>query len=138
MIRSRANLEFALALVALGAAGCAPAAITARTAQSDGVMFVYSLSPATTPHHYQVAVALQDTHSGEAIEDAGVALGLYGPGVPGDELINLRHDRRSGAPVYVGDVTLPQAANYRLTFQVNRPAPAVSAQAVFSTPRPAG
>ncbi|MBS0362328.1 MAG: hypothetical protein JSR98_13195 [Proteobacteria bacterium] len=138
MISSRAVLPFVLAVVVTGVSGCAPAAITARSAQSDGVTFAYNLSPAAAPHHYQVSLALQDAHSGKAIDDAGVAVGLHGPGITEDNLVNLRHDQRAGAPVYVGDVALPEAATYRLTFQVNRKAPAASAQATFATARPAG
>lgn len=141
MIRNSAVRPIALAAalaVTAALAGCAPTAITGRTAKSDGVMFAYSLSPAAAPHHYSVALALQDTASGEAIDNAGVALTLFGPGVAEDNLVNLHRDARIQSPTYVADIDLPRAATYQLTFQVNRPAPASSAQATFSTARPAG
>lgn len=119
-------------------AGCAPAAITARSAKSDGVDFAYNLSPTADAHHYKVELALKDAASAKPIDDAGVALDVYGPGVTGDSLINLHRDPSAPSPTYVAAIDLPQAATYRLTFQVNRRAPAQSAQAVFSTPRPAG
>ena len=138
---SRISLTLAAALAATLAGaliGCAPAAITAHSAKSDGVMFAYNLTPTPVAHRYKLQLDLKDAASGKAIDDAGVALDLVGPGLTEDGLVNLHRDPGASSPTYFGAVDLPEAATYRLTFQVNRRAPAASAQAVFSTPRPAG
>jgi hypothetical protein len=116
-------------------AGCAPGAITAHTAVSDGVKFDYALTaaPAGGAGAYRVTLNLADAKTGAVIKDADVAVDVTGPGIDGDALVNLKTD---AASPYGGEVALPQAASYRLTFQVNRHT-APGAQAVFTTARPA-
>src|SRR3569623_664153 len=101
MTRTAATSIFiSLGLVAAtGLAGCMAPPVTGRTAQADGVSFAYKLTPATAPHHYRVALALADGQ-GAAIDDAGVAVALSGPGLSGDELVNLRRDRDLGPGAY--------------------------------------
>lgn len=118
------------------AAACAPAAYTGPSAEADGVGFSYRLAPGAAPGSYRVRLTLKDAKSGAPIPNAAVALKVYGPGIDGDGLVNLKHDPASATPAYVADVRLAQAASYRLTFQVNRPAPATSAQATFTTNSP--
>lgn len=127
-------------LAAAALAACAPGANTGRSAVADEVRFDYSLSPTAKPHDYRLALKLAEAKSGAAIGNANVALSLFGPGYPGGTLINLHReaDAGAGAVVYAANVDLPQAETYQLTFQVNRPAPAQSAQAVFQAAPPSG
>lgn len=102
---------------------------------SDGVRFDYALTPsgaAGAAGAYHVTLELADAKTGAAIKDASVAVDVIGPGIDGDSLVNLKGD---AASPYAGEVTLPQKADYRLTFQVNRHS-VPGAQAVFTTPRP--
>lgn len=133
-LRNVSPLAAAAMAVALGA--CVPPANTGHSVVADEVKFDYTLSPTEKPHDYHLALTLTDPKTGTAIRDANVALALDGPGYPGGTLINLRRDA-GGAPVYAAEVGLPQAANYLLTFQVNRPAPAKSAAASFQAAPPA-
>jgi hypothetical protein len=133
----------ALAAAALAAAllaGCAPGPATGRSAVADGVKFDYALAPRSVAEGggagaYHLTLALADAKTGARINDANVAVNLYGPGIDGETLVNLAKDA-GGPGGYGADVALPQAASYRLTFQVNRPQ-APSAQAVFTAQRPA-
>ena len=132
--------RLALAAVALAAPAallaCAPGAHPGKSAVADGVKFDYALAQpasAATPHTYRLRVTLADAATGSAIDDANVAVGVYGPGYDGSDLVNLKRDGEA----YAGEVVLPKAAAYRLTFQVNRKAPAASAVAVFETEPPA-
>jgi hypothetical protein len=121
---------------ALGTAACAPAAGTRRAAVADGVKFEYGLKPvadAKAAHTYHVDLTLTDAETGAQVPHATVALNLFGPGEPG-ALVNLTE---ASAGAYGGEVSLPQAATYNLTFQVNR-APAPSAQVLFAAERPSG
>lgn len=127
-----------LAAAGLALMACTPAAHTGPSAEADGVGFSYRLAEGSAPGRYQVLLTLKDAKSGKPIPDAAVALKIYGPGIDGDGLVNLKHDVADSAPVYMADVRLPQAASYRLTFQVNRRAPAASAQATFTTNPKAG
>ncbi len=136
-IRTKAGFMAAAALSALIAVGCAAPPATGRTAVADGVKFNYALAPAGVPGTYHLTLALADAKTGAAINDANVAVDLYGPGiVGGSTLVNLARST-DGPAAYGADVALPQVASYRLTFQVNRPAPAPSAEVVFSAARPA-
>ncbi|MGZ3375615.1 MAG: hypothetical protein ACXU8S_03365 [Phenylobacterium sp.] len=139
----RKSAPLLAAALAATLAACAPGANTGRTAVSDEVKFDYTLSPTAKPHDYRLALKLADAKSGAAIQDANVALSLFGPGYPGGTLINLHREpggdaAGGGAMVYAADVGLPQAANYQLTFQVNRPPPAKSAEAIFQSAPPSG
>lgn len=123
---------------AMSLPACAPSANTGRSAVSDGVKFEYTLAPASgsqAAHTYHIRVALTDAATGARIPGATVALNLFGPGYPGGTSVNLGEEPNGG---YSGDVSLPNAATYNLTFQANRKAPAPSAQAVFETARPSG
>ena len=60
-------------------------------------------------------------------------MNVFGPGFDGGTSVNLVEGTVGS---YSGDITLPKAAAYNLTFQANRKAPAPSAQAVFSVTRP--
>jgi hypothetical protein len=135
-----ASLRLGLAATALVAAaalaGCAPSANPGHATVADGVKFDYALgqpASAATPHTYRLSLKLADAATGSAIDDANVAVGVYGPGYDGGDLVNLK--RAEGA--YGGEVVLPKAGAYRLTFQVNRKAPAKSAVAIFETHPPA-
>ena len=124
-------------IAALALAACAPSANTGRSAVADGVKFEYALTPApdgAPAHTYHVQLALSDPQSGARIPGATVALNLFGPGFPGGTLVSLPEGAAGG---YAGEIALPEAANYRLTFQANRKAPAPSAVAIFTTDRPA-
>jgi hypothetical protein len=129
----------AVAAIALGAAAltaCAPGANTGRSGTADGVTFDYALAPATSataPHTYRLSVRIADAASGAKIDDANVAVGVFGPGYDGSDLISLKRDGEA----YAGEVVMPKPAAYRLTFQVNRKAPAASAVAIFETKPPA-
>jgi hypothetical protein len=124
------------AAAALMAAGCAPGPTPGRSAVADGVRFDYALGPQTSAGTYRLTLALADAKTGVAIDDANVAVDIYGPGIDGGStLVNLT--KAEGPPSgYVAEAPLPQAASYRLTFQVNRRM-APGAQAVFTTTRPA-
>jgi hypothetical protein len=127
-------------LAALALAACAPSANTGRSAVADGVKFEYGLTPiatATAAHTYRLSLTLSDAQTGARIPDATVALDLFGPGYPGGTTVSLEPASLSQGAGYGADVRLPQAANYRLTFQANRKAPAPSAVAIFTTDRPA-
>ncbi len=134
----RITSSFSAIALAVGLASCAQTTFSGHTAKSDGVMFAYNLTPTATPHHYDVALELQDAATGQAIDDAGVALNMFGPGMSGDGLVSMHRNAQSHTPTYVANIDLPTAATYTLTFQVNRRAPAPSAQATFSTARPTG
>ena len=123
-------------IAALALAACAPSANTGRSAIADGVKFEYALTaapPGAAAHTYHVQLALSDPQSGARIPGATVALNLFGPGFDGGTLVNLPE----GPGGYAGDIALPEAASYRLTFQANRKAPAPSAVAIFTMDRPA-
>jgi hypothetical protein len=134
-LRTKAGLVAAAALSAVLVAACAAAPNAGRTAVADGVRFDYALAPKAGAGAYHLTLALADAKTGAAVSDANVAVDVYGPGVESGTLINLTKDA-GATPAYGADVALPQAASYRLTFQVNRPS-APSAQAVFSAQRPA-
>jgi hypothetical protein len=125
-----------IALAAAALAGCAPGANPGHSAVADGVRFDYALAPAASasaPHTYRLSVKISDAATGSRIDDANVAVGVFGPGYDGSDLVNLK---RTGE-AYAGEVVMPKAAAYRLTFQVNRRPPAASAVAVFQTAPPA-
>ncbi len=126
----------AVAFIALLLSSCAPAANTGPTAVADGVRFDYALASAGASDLFHVTLTLADAKSGAQITDATVAMNLFGPGYPGGTLVSL--NKVTGAHVtYVADVALRQSADYQLTFQVNRPPPADSAQVAFTATRPA-
>src|SRR5581483_11909346 len=108
---------------AVALAACAPTANLGRSAVTDGVKFDYALGApdsAAAPHTYHLRLNLSDAATGSRIDNANVAVGVFGPGYDGSDLVNLK---RSGG-VYTGDIVMPKkAASYRLTFQVNRKAP---------------
>jgi hypothetical protein len=127
---------FALAAAAAALAACAPSANPGHSTVADGVKFDYALAqPATAsaPHTYRLSVKIADAATGSKIDDANVAVDVYGPGYDGSDLVNLKRDGEA----YAGEVVMPKPAPYRLTFQVNRKAPAASAVAVFETQPPA-
>ena len=122
------------AVAALGA--CAPSANPGHAAVADGVRFDYALGPpasAARPHTFRINLNLSDPATGTKIDDANVAVSVFGPGYDASDLVNLR--REGGG--YAGDVVMPKRAAYRLTFQVNRKLPASSAVAIFETQPPA-
>jgi hypothetical protein len=132
----RLGLTAAGLCVATALAACAPSANPGHAAVADGVRFDYALgqpASAAAPHTYRLSLKLADAATGSKIDDANVAVGVFGPGYDGGDLVNLK---RAGE-AYDGDVVLPQAAAYRLTFQVNRKAPAKSVVAIFETRPPA-
>jgi hypothetical protein len=137
MAAPRRFAPFTLAFAAAAAlAACGPSAHPGRSATADGVKFDYALvrpNDAAAPHTYRLRVTIADAASGTRIDDANVAVGVYGPGYDGSDLVNLKRDGEA----YAGEVVMPQPAAYRLTFQVNRKAPAASAVAVFETQPPA-
>jgi hypothetical protein len=135
-----AFLRLGLAAGALAAvaalAACAPGANSGRSAVADGVKFEYALAPpasAATPHTYRLSLKISDAGTGSSIDNANVAVGVFGPGYDGSDLVNLKRDGEA----YAGEVVLPKSDAYRLTFQVNRKPPAASAVAVFETKAPA-
>ena len=126
-------------LAALALAACAPQANTGRSAVADGVKFEYALAPGAKANGagaYHLTLALSDAKTGARIPDATVALDLFGPGYPGGTQVSLEPASLPQGPGYGADISLPQAASYRLTFQANRKAPAPSAVAIFTTDRP--
>jgi len=137
MALSLKTLPLAAALAAaMATAACAPAAVTGRSAVADGVKFEYGLkavADAKAAHTYHVDLTLTDAKTGAQVPHATVALNLFGPGEPG-ALVNLTE---ASAGAYAGEISLPQAGAYNLTFQVNR-APAASAQVLFAAERPTG
>jgi hypothetical protein len=127
---------FAALAAAASLSACAPSANRGPSAVADGVKFDYALAQpaaAGAPHTYRLSVKIADAATGSAIDDANVAVNVYGPGYDGSDLVNLKRDGEA----YAGEVVMPKAAAYRLTFQVNRKAPAASAVAVFETQPPA-
>ena len=129
----------AVALISVGATplvGCAPAANPGHSAVADGVRFDYALAQpvsASAPHTYRLSVKLSDAATGSKIDDASVAVGVFGPGYDGSDLVNLKHAGEG----FVGEVVMPKAAPYRLTVQVSRKPPAGSAMTIFETAPPA-
>jgi hypothetical protein len=135
-----ASLRLGLTVAGLCAtaalAACAPSANPGHAAVADGVKFDYALdqpASAAAPHTYRLSLKLADAATGSAIDNANVAVGVYGPGYDGSDLVNLK---RAGE-AYDGEVVLPKAGAYRLTFQVNRKAPAKSVVAIFEAHPPA-
>lgn len=121
--------------------GCQPATSEAQTQVVQGLQFSYGVvrseavlahsveHPERTMHDgvpagpdtYHVVLALRDTKAGTRIEDADVTLALAGPGHPGRVVMALAPMGPAEVATYGGYVSLPSAANYRLTFAVNRP-----------------
>ena len=123
-------------MLAAASPGCAPSASAGHTAASDGVKFDYAMTPVADPksaHGSHVVLDLSDAGTGAKIPGATVAVNVFGPGFDGGTSVNLVEGTVGS---YSGDITLPKAAAYNLTFQANRKAPAPSAQAVFSVTRP--
>lgn len=131
MTKAPRSALVSLAFILAAAGACAPQPNAGRMAVVDDVRFDYVLQPAGAPHAYQVNLNLSDPKTGAPIRKANVAVNVFGPGYSGD-LVNLKRNAGGG---YDGQVTLPQAASYKLTFQVNR-APAPSAEAVFAVTPP--
>ena len=134
-----ASSTFALAAAAVLATACGSGPNPGHSAVADGVKFDYALAPAAaanSPHAYRLTLNLADAATGAAIDDANVAVNVFGPGYDGSELVNLSKGA-AAAGGYGGDVLMPQAGAYRLTFQVNRKPPAASAVAVFEARPPA-
>ena len=135
-MRKTLALAAVLATVSLAASGltaCSGASNTGHTTVADGVRFEYGLAPTAKPHTFRVNLTLADAKSGAAINDANVAISVYGPGYDGGDLVNLKRGETGG---YGGEVVMPKAASYNLTFQVNRTT-APSAMAVFAALPPA-
>src|SRR4051812_19006589 len=101
--RTRSAMATAAAMAAL-MASCAPGPTAGRSAVADGVRFDYALGPKTPAGTYPLTLALADAKTGAAIDDANVAVNLYGPGIDGaDALVNLT--KAAGPPAgYVAQV----------------------------------
>jgi hypothetical protein len=118
---------------------CQPRASDAPTQVVDGLRFDYGVAPSAVvkmhpldhpeatmhqgplPGGYHIALAVSDAKSGARIDDAHVQLDLSGPGHPGHVTMPLDLMTINGAATYGGDVALPSAAKYQLTFDVSRP-----------------
>src|SRR6266540_2915938 len=140
-IRPRAG-SLAGAVVALALVGCQAKPNTGQSAVENGIRFEYGLAPAAqvaehpavhaegemhggpsqAPDAYHVTLALFDAMSGARITDATAAVAVSGPGHPGHVSVSLEPMTVASDVTYGGYVTLPQAASYRLTFSVKRPA----------------
>lgn len=137
--------------------GCQPATSEAQTQIVQGVQFAYGVvknevvlaHPAdhpertmhdgvpTGPNTYHVVLTLQDAKTATRIKDADVTLSLAGPGHPGRVEVALAPMGPADAFTYGGYVSLPSAAQYRLTFAVTRPGAgcrAVRARFLFQRP----
>lgn len=116
-------------------ASCAPSVNRGHSAVADGVRFDYAIGrPASgsAPHTYRMSLTISDAATGSKIDNANVAADVFGPGYDSSDLVNLKRD----GEVYAGDVIMPKAAAYRLTFRVNRKSPAPSALATFEAQPP--
>jgi hypothetical protein len=118
----KTGLLLAWACAALAVGGCAPRPVTGPATVADRVKFEYRLTPAPVKGDYHLSLAFADAKIGAAINDANLALSRLGPGYPGGTLLNLKRGASasgSGSGYDLG-LTLPQAASYQMTFQVNR------------------
>lgn len=118
--------------------GCQPAPTQAQTQVVQGLEFTYGVieskavlahpvdHPERTMHDgvqngpdtFHIVLALRDAKVGTRIKDAEVTLALAGPGHPGRMVIALEPMGPADALTYGGYVSLPAAANYRMTFAV--------------------